>query len=175
LDAVMRDINADLESDIKKLSADVQVSELGTVQGDERLLRQVLLNLVANSLKFVESEHPRIRIERKDRPSEVLIRVTDRGIGIPGDFVDVVFEPFRRLHSPSEFPGSGVGLSVCRRIIERHGGEIWVESNSGRGSVFSFTIPEVLDPATIDVIPQRGSGTSPEDSGRDVQSTDISS
>jgi PAS domain S-box-containing protein len=116
-------------------------SDLGVVMGDQRLLEAVLQNLVANALKFNEREEPRIEFRAEHIDGDVRLWVCDDGIGIAPEYQERVFGLFSRLHGIDSYPGTGLGLAMCRRIIERHGGEMGVESTPGQGSRFWFTLP----------------------------------
>jgi PAS domain S-box-containing protein len=116
----------------------VTVGDLPSVIADEVQLRQVLQNLLSNALKF--SDGP-VAVDALSSPSTVTVTVRDEGIGIPADEVDRIFGMLTRTHDAEGYPGTGIGLAVCRRIVERHGGRIWVESTLGQGSKFSFTLP----------------------------------
>jgi signal transduction histidine kinase len=132
---------ANLQVAIEKAGAEVTRDTLPTVKGDLSLLTQLFQNLVGNALKFRGEAPMKIHIgcQRKGAFWEFAMR--DNGIGIaPQDF-ERIFIVFQRLHSPEKFPGTGIGLSVCKKIVERHGGRIWVESRPGKGATFLFTIP----------------------------------
>ncbi|MEM0984152.1 MAG: chemotaxis protein CheB [Planctomycetota bacterium] len=146
LSDLCRDIMSDLACDIETSSAEVRFGDMPTVIADGRLMRQVMQNLITNGLKFTGDKAPVVEVSAEDRPKETLVRVTDNGIGIDPQYADAIFEPFRRLHTATEYPGSGVGLSVCRRIIERHGGQIWVDQSVESGTSFCFSIPKVPSP-----------------------------
>lgn len=98
---------------------------------------------MSNALKYRGDAAPEIAVSAEERAEEWEFAVRDNGIGIAPDYHANIFEPFKRLHGP-EYPGSGVGLAICRRIVERHGGRLWVESEPGAGSTFRFTISAVL-------------------------------
>jgi signal transduction histidine kinase len=103
----------------------------------------VLQNLVANALKFTAPGTPaQVELSARHDPGAWRISVADRGIGIDPSRAEQVFQMFQRLHSRHDYPGSGIGLSLCRRIVERHGGRIWLEPRPGGGSVFHFTVPD---------------------------------
>jgi PAS domain S-box-containing protein len=123
---------------------------LPQVLGDESQLAQLLENLIGNALKFHGAEPPRIHIGVRQTGEQWLFFVRDHGIGIDPQYMDRVFVIFQRFHNRTEFPGIGVGLALCRRIVERHGGRIWVDSETGKGTTFYFT----LQPA-VSGVPQK--------------------
>nr|MBA2670705.1 PAS domain S-box protein [Gemmatimonadota bacterium] len=127
---------------IEESGATVTCDELPTVLGDAVQLGQLFQNLIANALKFRGEETPHVRVEAVRGNGEWVISVRDNGIGIAPEFVDRIWVIFQRLHSRDEYPGTGIGLAICKKIVERHGGQIWVESAPGRGSAFRFTIPD---------------------------------
>jgi PAS domain S-box-containing protein len=131
-----------LESSIRESGAQVSCGELPVLTGDRSQLVQLLINLIGNSLKYRSDEAPQIRVEAERLDAEWRLMVRDNGIGIDPRYHDRIFEIFERLHDQRSHPGSGIGLAVCRRVVHRHGGRIWVESESGKGSRFYFTIPE---------------------------------
>ncbi|MCP4353708.1 MAG: PAS domain S-box protein [Desulfobacterales bacterium] len=132
---------ADLRITAKESSATVTHDTLPTVMGDSSLLIQVFQNLISNAIKFRGKERPRIHVtaEKKDREWQFSFR--DNSIGIAPEYHDRIFIIFQRLHTRDKYPGNGMGLAICKKIVERHGGRIWVESQEGIGSVFYFTIP----------------------------------
>ncbi len=142
------DCNAVLEASLKNLEAAIHESgavvehtQLPFVMADGSQLVQVLQNLIGNAIKFRGSEPPLIRVSAEAREKEWVFSVADNGIGIAAEHREDVFVIFRRLHTQAEHPGNGIGLSICKKIIEQHGGRIWVESEPGRGSIFQFTLP----------------------------------
>jgi signal transduction histidine kinase len=110
------------------------------VHGDEAQLDLLFQNLLDNALKFRGADPPRIRIEATEDPGFWHLRVQDNGTGIPVKDQERIFALFQRLHTAREAPGTGIGLALCRRIVARHGGRIWVESLPGEGSTFHFTL-----------------------------------
>jgi light-regulated signal transduction histidine kinase (bacteriophytochrome) len=130
-----------LKTAIEERNAEVTVDPLPTVTGDANQLAQLLQNLIGNATKFVADGPPRVHVSAEREGQEWHFRVSDNGIGIDPAHLDRIFNVFQRLHGRGEYPGSGIGLAICKRIVERHGGRIWVESEPGQGSTFNFTIP----------------------------------
>ncbi len=104
-------------------------------------LEQVFQNLISNAIRYRSTESPRIHVAAERRGNSWLFSVQDNGIGIAPEYKEQVFEIFKRLHSTAEYPGTGMGLAICQRVVERAGGRIWVESERGRGATFFFTVP----------------------------------
>jgi PAS domain S-box-containing protein len=117
-------------------------NQVGTIRGDRVQLVQLMQNLVSNALKFTSTDTPRIKIRCTRENGEVKFSVSDNGIGIAEGDLNKVFEIFRRLHTKKEYPGTGIGLAICKKIVDRHGGRIWPESKPGRGTTFYFTLNE---------------------------------
>jgi PAS domain S-box-containing protein len=130
-----------LTASIREAGAQVTCGELPTVNGDRSQLVQLMLNLVGNAIKYRSAAPPRIHVSAELTGQEWTFAVSDNGIGIAPRHHERIFEMFKRLHDQREFPGTGIGLAICRRIVHRHGGRIWVDSDTGKGSVFYFTIP----------------------------------
>jgi len=126
---------------VRESGACLSVESLPTVLADETQLIQLLQNLISNAIKFRGDEAPRIRIAAERLEDDWVFSVADNGVGIPPKHLDSVFEIFRRLHANSQVPGAGIGLATCKRIVERHGGRIWVESEAAAGSTFKFALP----------------------------------
>ncbi|AEH39308.1 sensor histidine kinase [Halopiger xanaduensis] len=141
LNEVIRDVRDDLEMRITESDADVNIEELPRVVGDKHQLHQLFQNLLSNAIEYSGNEPPQVQISATQTDSMWEISVQDEGIGIEPDEQGRIFEVFQRLHSRNDHEGSGIGLAVCERIVERHGGEIWVESEPGEGATFSFTLP----------------------------------
>ncbi|NLG74639.1 MAG: GHKL domain-containing protein, partial [Xanthomonadaceae bacterium] len=136
-----------LESEIRDTGALITRTKLPVVVGDATQLVQLLLNLLQNAIKYRSTEAPRIQVAAERRGDRWVFSVADNGIGIEPRHAERIFEVFERLHTAQEYQGTGIGLAICRRVVQRHGGEIWVESEPGRGSTFFFTLPAVEEEA----------------------------
>jgi PAS domain S-box-containing protein len=148
---VMADVLSSLAAAVADARAQVSLGPMPTVLGDRLALAQVLQNLVANALKFRSGPSARVRVTAERKHDAMWrISVADDGIGIDPRHRDRVFKMFQRLHDREDFDGTGIGLAICRKIVERQGGEIWVDGREGGGSVFSFTVPAVPAPALVD-------------------------
>ena len=132
---------ANLQVSIGDSGALVTHDELPTLMGDSSQLTQVFQNLVGNAIKFRSEAAPRIHVFAVRRSGNWIFSVRDNGIGIDPQFAERIFVIFQRLHSRGKYPGTGIGLAVCKKIVERHGGKIWVESEPGKGAAFLFSIP----------------------------------
>jgi PAS domain S-box-containing protein len=166
LNHVLRKASYNLEAAIREAGAEVTADELPVVCGDESTLMQLFQNLIDNAVKFHGKEKPVVRIDAETRGHGdagtrgrgdaetrghgdaetrgrmVTIAVADNGIGMEPRHTERIFRLFQRLHTVQEYPGTGIGLAVCKRVVERHGGRIWVESEPGKGATFYFTLPE---------------------------------
>jgi PAS domain S-box-containing protein len=131
-----------LTAPLAETGADVEIGELPTVRGDDRELSQLFQNLISNAVKFHSDEPPRVRVTAAIEPdgTEWQFAVADNGIGIEPRYTERIFKMFQRLHRRDDYPGTGVGLAICKKIVEHHGGRLWVEPNAGGGSVFRFTL-----------------------------------
>lgn len=116
---------------------------LPEVMGDEQQLTRLFQNLLSNAIKFRAASAPEIEVSAEDGGHEWRVSVRDNGIGLDPQYGERIFAAFQRLHSQAEYPGSGIGLTLCKRIVERHGGHIWVDSAPGQGATFTFTLPKV--------------------------------
>ncbi|NYB27868.1 MAG: PAS domain S-box protein [Methanobacteriaceae archaeon] len=139
------DVLTNLKPTIKENNARITHDPLPTIKGEPSQINQLLQNLIANGIKFHGNKPPKIHISAQEFEKEWLFSVTDNGIGIDPDYQTQIFNIFKRLHTKEEYPGTGIGLAICKRIVERHGGSIWVESEEGKGSTFYFTIPQIYE------------------------------
>lgn len=139
---VLGEVRDELAESIEAAGATITHDALPTVVADGAQLGQLLRNLVANAIKFVGDRPPRVHIGATDDDDRWTLSVRDNGIGIDPASTERIFVMFQRLHAQDEYPGTGIGLAICKRIVERHGGRIWVESQPHRGSTFFFTLPK---------------------------------
>jgi len=141
-DAALRRALFNLRTAIEEAGAVVTNDPLPTLPADEVQLGQLLQNLMGNALKFRSASVPRIHVGATEGPAEWTFEVRDNGIGIEPQYFERIFMVFQRLHNKGEYPGTGIGLAICKKVVERHGGRIWVESRAGAGSSFYFTLPK---------------------------------
>lgn len=151
LNRILREVLSDLEVAVSQTRAEIEAVDLPGVWADEVQMRQLFQNLISNGLKFRRPDTaPHIEItasrDPDDRDARYLIEVSDNGIGFDAKFARDIFDPFRRLNPQEQFEGTGIGLAVCRRIVERHGGTISAEGSPGEGATFRFTLPSAGDP-----------------------------
>jgi light-regulated signal transduction histidine kinase (bacteriophytochrome) len=132
---------SNLQNLIEQSGAVVTRSQLPGVKGDDIQLTQLFQNLIGNAIKFSRDRAPRIHVAAEQRGDDWVFFVRDNGIGIEPEYFERIFSIFQRLHDREKYPGTGIGLAICKKVVERHGGKIWVESEPGSGSTFYFTIP----------------------------------
>ena len=145
LETVFVDARNQLKTDIADREAEIEAGPLPVVTGDPVQLGQVLRHLLANALKFVDADLvPRIEVTAERAGGAWVVTVADNGIGVAEPARERIFGMFERLHPRERYTGTGIGLSICKRILERRGGTIWVEANPGGGSRFRFSLPDVL-------------------------------
>jgi PAS domain S-box-containing protein len=140
-ETVLERVLADLRLSIVENGARVTHDPLPTLQADPSQMERVFQNLIGNAIKFHGDQPPAIHIGAQRQPGEWLFSVRDNGIGIDPKYFERIFLIFQRLHTRDKYPGTGIGLAISQRIIQRHGGRIWVESRPGQGSIFYFTLP----------------------------------
>jgi PAS domain S-box-containing protein len=143
LEEALRRAVSNLRTAIEEAGAAVTWDSLPTVMADDMQLTQLFQNLIGNALKFRSASVPRIHVFCSQQSGGgVHIMVRDNGIGIEAQYFERIFMVFQRLHNKAEYPGTGIGLAICKKVVERHGGRIWVESRPGDGSAFHFTLPK---------------------------------
>lgn len=139
--SVLEKVMEQLKVSLGEKNAHVEVQPLPEVFGDPLLLAMLFQNLIANAVKFCKNGAPEVQVGSRKGEGEWLFWVKDNGIGIDPKYFDRIFVIFQRLHNREEYPGTGLGLAVCKKTVERHGGRIWVESEPGKGATFYFTLP----------------------------------
>ncbi len=117
------------------------VDGLPEVHADFQQMVQLMENLIGNAIKFRQDDPPTVHVSALMNGDEWVFSVKDNGIGISTEYSDKVFQMFQRLHARETFPGTGIGLAICKKVVERHGGKIWFESKPGDGTTFYFTLP----------------------------------
>ncbi len=143
--AVVEEALKNLQAAVQESGAVVHWNGLPVVMADASQLAQVFQNLIANAIKFHGPETPLIQIDAEKNDHDWVLTVSDNGIGIPAESWQDIFVIFRRLHTRTEYAGNGIGLSICKKIVERHGGKIWIEAQTKPGTCFKFTLP--IEPA----------------------------
>ena len=141
IESALRRALMNLKSSIDESSASVSYDALPTLEADELQLTQLFQNLIGNALKFRSASVPRIHVEVTQLENAFQFAVRDNGIGIDAQYFERIFMVFQRLHNKGECPGTGIGLAICKKVVERHGGRIWVESRPDEGASFFFTLP----------------------------------
>jgi light-regulated signal transduction histidine kinase (bacteriophytochrome) len=141
LEVVLNQTLTDLSRVISESKAVIITDPLPKVKANPLQMGQLLQNLIANAIKFRGKQSPQIQIKAARHDQSWTISVQDNGIGMEPQSTERIFVIFQRLHTRDEYPGTGIGLAVCKKIVECHGGRIWVESEPGRGTTFSFTLP----------------------------------
>lgn len=147
-EAVLARVLRMLQVTVDETGAEVTHGPLPTVLADESQLGQVVQNLIANAIRFRAEAPPRVHVNAERGDLEWTFSVRDNGIGVAPEHAQRIFVIFQRLHGRTDYPGTGIGLAVCKKIVERHGGRIWVDSELGRGATFKFTIPLQPDRAS---------------------------
>ncbi|MGA2141806.1 MAG: PAS domain S-box protein [Brevinematales bacterium] len=142
---IMEKVKTNCSVILEETGCNIEFENMPVVSYDPTQLYQLFQNFLSNALKFHGKEKPRVRFSAVHKNSEWVFSITDNGIGIDPKFFDKIFVIFKRLHTREEYDGTGIGLAICKKIIEGHGGRIWVESSAGKGSTFYFTIPDNLE------------------------------
>lgn len=157
----MRKVVLNLQASVEQNGASITWDALPTVHAHEIRLTQLLQNLISNAIKYRSEAPPAIHVSAERRGEDWLFAVRDNGIGIDPEYAHEIFRIFRRLHG-HDYPGTGIGLAICQRIVERYGGRIWVESALGRGSRFCFTVPAGAEEPRDDPPAPPATGTAPK-------------
>lgn len=148
-DGVMKEILLSLGPAMQESGAKVTHGPLPVVCADRSQLTQVFQNLIGNAIKFRGKEAPAVSVQAEKSGEQWLFSVSDNGIGIAPEHAENIFVVFQRLHARTEYPGNGIGLAICKKIIQHYGGKIWVEGRVGHGSVFKFTLPSAGPAAAL--------------------------
>ncbi len=143
LNDLMQVVLKNLETNIQASNAEVRLDTLPIVVGDSNQLMQLFQNLIDNAIKFVKNRKPLIQVNVEDHKNEWIFVIRDNGIGIQPEFKEKIFQIFQRLHAETDFPGTGIGLAICKKITHLHGGEIWFESEPESGTAFFFSIKKI--------------------------------
>jgi light-regulated signal transduction histidine kinase (bacteriophytochrome) len=138
---ILNRVLSDIKAVIKGNNATISHDYLPEVMANSTQMVQVFQNLIINGIKFHGEEPPKIHIAAEKKASEWVFSVQDNGIGIDPQYSERIFEIFKRVNGRERYPGTGIGLSICKKIIEGYGGRIWVKSELGKGSTFYFTLP----------------------------------
>jgi PAS domain S-box-containing protein len=154
MDSCVSDALANLRVTLEEQNPLIERAPLPDVEGDAVQLTQVFQNLISNALKFHGEERVRVLLRGEDEGPTVLYSVADNGIGIAPEYRDRIFVLFQRLHQREEYPGTGIGLAICKRVVERHGGTIWVGSADPRGAIFYFRLPKSHPAHSTSVAPE---------------------
>jgi light-regulated signal transduction histidine kinase (bacteriophytochrome) len=141
LKKLVRELVKDPEIRLKEAGARIQIGDLPLLEANPHLMRVLFQNLLSNAIKYRNEENPVIRVSSREVEGEIQIEVGDNGIGFDEKYMDLIFKPFKRLHGRSEYEGTGMGLPICRKIVERHGGRITARSTPGKGSTFIIELP----------------------------------
>ena len=146
LNQLLEEIVADLEPTLKKNNGAIVFHNLPKVTIPRTWMKQLFMNLIDNGLKFNKSKTPTVEVTCEEKDTELLFKVSDNGIGVEEKYFDRLFTLFERLHTQEEYPGTGAGLAICKKIVQQFGGRIWVESQVGKGTTFFFTLSKNKNP-----------------------------
>jgi len=148
MNEIMQETLEELRQEIEDSCAEISIKRMPVILASRTEIKRVMQNILGNSIKYRnEGEIPKIEILAREHTDEWLFSIRDNGIGIEEEYFDKIFLVFQRLHGRDKYPGTGIGLAACRKIVEMHGGKIWLESTLGQGSIFYFTIPK--NPITL--------------------------
>jgi light-regulated signal transduction histidine kinase (bacteriophytochrome) len=138
---IISSIVAEINKRYKLKNHAVTFSKLPIIKADKFQVRQLFYHLIENSVKFNNQKEPLVEISSQNQNNSIMFTIADNGIGIEKQYIERIFEAFQKLHHHKEYPGSGIGLTLCKKIIELHGGKIFVESEPRKGSIFRFDLP----------------------------------
>jgi len=139
---LLQEITNDLETTINERGAEIVVDDLPTLMTQRVWMRQLFSNLINNGIKFNKSKTPTIKVRCEEGEGELIFSVEDNGIGIEKKYHEQIFRIFQRLHTQEEYPGTGAGLTICKKIVDSFGGNMWLDSKPGKGTTFYFTYPK---------------------------------
>jgi len=144
---ILKKVLQNLQIALEENKVEISIGPMPVIMADDTQMIQLFQNLIGNAIKFKNKNPPKISIDCKEKNGNYIFSVSDNGIGIEKEYYDRIFMIFQRLHTRDKYPGTGIGLAVCKKIVERHGGSIWLESEVGKGTIFYFSIPkrEALD------------------------------
>lgn len=149
LDDVVKVVTNNLQSRIRQTDARIYVGKMPVIKANYTQMVQLFQNLIGNALKFNKTSFVEVIVDCQLQNGEYVFSVKDNGIGINDEDKERIFQVFQRLHTNAEYEGTGIGLSITKKIVERYGGKIWVESTPGQGSTFFFTLPNAITEKTV--------------------------
>jgi light-regulated signal transduction histidine kinase (bacteriophytochrome) len=147
--SVIEEVLANLDASIKDNGATLEIDSLPEVAVERSQLVQLCQNLFSNAIKYRGPQPPRLWVRAERSVNEWLFFVRDNGIGIEPQYAEKIFDMFARLHGKTQYSGTGMGLAICKKIVNSHGGNIWVESEPGQGCIFLFTLPAVVQKSVV--------------------------
>lgn len=139
---ILKKVLQNLQIALEENKVEISIGPMPVIMADDTQMIQLFQNLIGNAIKFKNKNPPKISIDCKEKNGNYIFSVSDNGIGIEKEYYDRIFMIFQRLHTRDKYPGTGIGLAVCKKIVERHGGSIWLESEVGKGTIFYFSIPK---------------------------------
>lgn len=143
LNLVIKDVKDNLAASLRETEAKLEIKKFSTIKSERSLVFQLFQNLISNAIKYRRLDvTPEVEVGSFEKNGQTVYYINDNGLGIPQEYFDTVFLAFKRLHNKSDYEGSGVGLAICKKIVEIHNGKIWIESEVGKGTTFLFTLPQ---------------------------------
>jgi light-regulated signal transduction histidine kinase (bacteriophytochrome) len=143
IEDIVRSIKQNLTHYLTQKDASIIISKaLPTIEAHTTLINNLFHNLIENAIKYNDSEKPTVTIDYEILDQNYLFKISDNGIGIKPEYKELIFVVFKRLHTQKNYEGTGIGLSICKKIVEKYNGDIWLESEEGKGSTFFFTLPK---------------------------------